>query len=64
MDCALCNASIDKYDPAFHHLKIDEHHAVDICQECIDTFVKWQGSKYAALFPTRALKKMYREKDR
>ena len=59
MKCNLCNQPIKDYDTEFHHLKIDDSRAVDICPECIDKFVKWQGSKYAKLFPTRALKKRY-----
>jgi hypothetical protein len=40
-------------------LKIDEQHAADICQKCIDKFVKWQGAIYADLFPTKAMKKRF-----
>lgn len=59
MECILCEKSIDGYDAAFHHLNIDEHHAVDICPECVDKFVKWHGKQIALLFPTSALKKRY-----
>jgi hypothetical protein len=59
MKCNLCNQSIKNYDPTFNHLKIDESCAADICQECIDKFVKWQGRIYVNLFPTKALKKRY-----
>jgi len=62
MNCTLCNRLIQGYNPAFHHLKIDETHAVDICQGCIDAFFKWQGSVSSRLFPTKALKKRYGEK--
>jgi len=57
MKCNLCNQLIMNYDPLFHHLKIDDSHGVDICSECVDKFVKWQGSIITNLFPTRALKK-------
>ena len=57
----LCNKPIQNYDSTSHHLKIDESHEVDICQECIDKFVKWQGSIISRLFPTKALKKRYGE---
>lgn len=59
MKCTLCNEPIDNYNLAFHHLKIDEQHAADICQKCIDKFVKWQGAIYADLFPTKAMKKRF-----
>ena len=62
MKCNLCNQPITNYDPAFHHLMINDSCAVDICSECIDKFVKWQGSIYKNLFPTKAMKKMYKEK--
>jgi hypothetical protein len=59
MKCNLCGQEIKGYDPAFHHLEIDDSHAVDICQGCIDRIFKWQGSIYSRLFPTSALKKKY-----
>ncbi|MDO8625569.1 MAG: hypothetical protein Q7R47_05780 [Candidatus Diapherotrites archaeon] len=63
MKCALCNGSIEKYDPAFHRLRIDEKRSVDICPACIEKFAKWQRSKLAALFPTAAAKRMYGKKN-
>jgi len=57
MKCHLCTQDIKNYNPIFHHLKIDELHAVDICPECIGKFVKWQGSIITNLFPTKVLKK-------
>ena len=57
MKCHLCNETITDYNPLFHHFKIDDLHAVDICPDCIDKFVKWQGSIISNLFPTKALKK-------
>lgn len=62
MKCKLCDKTIEQYDVRFHHLVIDENHAVDICQECIDKFVKWQSKMLAILFPTKILKKRYGEK--
>ena len=59
MNCILCKEPIHNYDSAFNHLKIDESHAVDICSECIDKFVKWQQGIFARLFPTNAMKKMF-----
>lgn len=59
MKCHLCEKPIQNYHPALHHLTIDDSHGVDICQNCIDTFLKWQGRVFANLFPTRALKKRF-----
>jgi len=59
MKCTLCDETIDKYDPKFHHLNINESRSVDICSECMDKVVKWQSSIYANLFPTKALKKRF-----
>lgn len=57
--CALCGGLIQAYLPAFHHLVLDEHHEVDLCQACIDKFMRWQATKFATLFPTKALKKRF-----
>jgi hypothetical protein len=59
MKCILCNCPIKNYDAMLNRLKIDDSCSVDICQDCIDKFVKWQGSKYVKLFPTKALKRRY-----
>lgn len=59
MKCVLCEKEIKDYNSSFNHLVIDENRSVDICQECITKFVKWQGKMLAVLFPTRALKKRY-----
>lgn len=34
----------------------------DICQECIDKFLKGEGSICAKLFPTKAMKKRFGQK--
>jgi hypothetical protein len=57
--CRLCEQAIENYNPAFNRLKINESCSVDICQDCIDKFIKWQGSIIVKLFPTKALKKRY-----
>jgi len=62
MKCTLCKKNIDRYTPAFNHLSIDDDHSIDICQSCIDTFIKWQGDKFAALFPTKTMKRRYEKK--
>jgi len=62
MDCSLCKKPIEKYDLTFNHLKIDESCEVDICQNCIDKFFKWQGSLFAKLYPTNAMKKRFGKK--
>lgn len=63
MKCILCEKEIDHYAPEFNRLLIDEERSVDICRECIVKFLKWQSRKYAALFPTKAMKKLYGKKD-
>ncbi|MFH0978229.1 MAG: hypothetical protein V1837_02900 [Candidatus Woesearchaeota archaeon] len=57
MKCSLCDQPIKDYLPEWHHLKIDDTHAADICSDCMDKIVKKQGSIIAKLFPTSALKK-------
>lgn len=57
MMCSLCNRSIKSYDPRFHHLVIDDASSVDICPDCIDKFIIWQGSIIRNIFPTNTLKK-------
>lgn len=59
MRCKLCDGEIAGYDPTFHHLRIDERHAVDICQGCIDAFLAWQGKMFVKLFPTMAMKRRH-----
>ena len=62
MDCRICKKSIEKYDPNFNQFKIDKNNSVDICQNCIDKFFKWQGELYSKLFPTNAMKKRFLKK--
>lgn len=59
MKCSLCEKEIDNYTSQFHHIVIDEKHSYDICGDCTDKFIKWQGEKYSVLFPTRAMKKRF-----
>ena len=59
MECVICKKPIEKYDSNFNHLKIDESCSVDICQDCIDKFMKWQGSVLTRLFPTNSMKKRF-----
>jgi hypothetical protein len=59
IDCILCKKPLLRYDSAFNHLRIDESHAVDICSDCIDKFLKWQQGTFARLFPTSAMKRRY-----
>ncbi|MFX0102052.1 MAG: hypothetical protein ACFFCS_20975 [Candidatus Hodarchaeota archaeon] len=56
--CKLCGKSIADYSKVLNCLEIDEFHAIDICQECIDKFLKWQQGIFARLFPTSSMKKM------
>jgi len=62
MKCHVCGQPIQNYQQALHHLTINESQGVDICQDCIDKIIKWQGSIYAKLFPTKAMKKRFGQK--
>ncbi|MFA5259293.1 MAG: hypothetical protein WC402_04430 [Candidatus Pacearchaeota archaeon] len=64
MDCAICKKSIEKYDSNFNHLIINESCEVDLCQDCINKIFKWQGELYAKLFPTSAMKKRFKGKNK
>ncbi len=64
MKCKICDRHIEDYDPEFNRMEITESFSVDICQDCIDRFMKWQGSRIARLFPTKAMKKMMERKGR
>ncbi len=57
MDCALCNEPIKDFHEKLNRLKIDDKRSVDICQECIEKFLKWQQEVFTELFPTKAAKK-------
>ncbi|MFA5855933.1 MAG: hypothetical protein WC867_01125 [Candidatus Pacearchaeota archaeon] len=62
MKCILCKQQIEKYNPIFNRLKINELNEVDICEDCIKKFFNWQGELYAKLFPTEAMKKRFGKK--
>ena len=62
MKCQICGQPIRNYQPALHHLTINESQGVDICQDCVDKIIRWQGSIYAKLFPTKAMKKRFGQK--
>jgi len=53
---------VQNYQPALHHLTINESKGVDICQDCTDTFIKWQGSIFAKLFFNKSDEKEVRTK--
>ena len=59
MYCVICKHEIKHYSQEFNQLTINEQINVEICQDCIDKFIKWQQRKFAKLLPTKALKKMY-----
>lgn len=61
MKCSLCGVEIQNYSENFNQLKIDESHTLEICQNCIDKFIKWQQKKFTNLFPTSSLKKHFKE---
>jgi hypothetical protein len=62
MRCILCEKDIEKYSPEFNHLKIDDSHSADFCQDCIDKLLKWQQKLFAKMFPTAALKKRFADR--
>jgi hypothetical protein len=64
MKCELCKKPIEKYNPTLNNLKIDENCNVDLCQDCIDKFMKWQQGIYARLFPTKTMKKRFGSKEK
>ena len=45
--------------PSFKDKRVQ---GVDICQDRIEKFIKWQGSIFAKLFPTKAMKKRFGQK--
>ncbi len=59
MNCTLCGKEIENYNVEFHRFEPDKDKTADICPNCADKFLKWQGRKFAALFPTAAMKKRY-----
>lgn len=61
MNCALCKKSIDNYNAALHRMFIDEARSADVCSDCIAKFTAWQSQQLASLFPTKAMKKMYKK---
>ncbi len=62
MRCILCEKEIENYSAQFNRLEIESDRAVDICNDCVDRFIKWQGKKFAALFPTKVMKKRFATK--
>ncbi len=63
MKCILCERDIAHYDPEYNRLKIDDGRSVHICRDCITKIMKWQSQKYASLFPTKAMKRLYGKKE-
>ncbi len=61
MECTLCKEKIKNFTPEFNQLEINESHSVYICQSCSDKLIRWQQRKYAKLFPTKTLKKLFKE---
>lgn len=60
MDCSLCKKPIKDYNSGFHRFRIDKSCSADICPDCVDKLFKWQGEKYARLFPTKAMKNRFK----
>ena len=63
MKCFLCETEINNYSENFNQFKIDGSHTIEICQPCIDKFIKWQQKKFTNLFPTSSLKKRYKDQN-
>lgn len=59
MICKICEKKIERYDPAFNSLKIDDTQSADICLDCIHKIISWQGGIIAKLFPTKTMKKRF-----
>jgi len=56
--CVLCKRPIQGYDSRFNCLMIDDIIEADLCQACIDKFLRWQQKVFACLFPTGAAKRI------
>jgi hypothetical protein len=56
--CALCKRPIGKFSPILNRFDLDGR-PIDLCQSCIDKFLKWQQGIFARLYPTNALKKKF-----
>lgn len=61
MNCKLCESPIKNYSSEFNHLKIDQTHEIDVCEECIEKFTKWRQQILAKLFPTKTMKKFLKK---
>lgn len=59
MTCALCDKEIGDYHASLNRLALEEGRSADLCEACIDRFLKWQQEKFAKLFPTSLAKKRY-----
>lgn len=57
MICKLCEKEIAKYNQEFNSLDIAGKR-MDLCRDCIDAIIKWQGKTIAKLFPTKMMKKL------
>jgi len=62
MKCKICEEEIIGYNKTLNSLNINKEKKVEICQECIDKFLKWQQIIFAKLFPTKIIKRRYEEK--
>ena len=60
--CRLCGKPISDYTERFNTLPLDEESSVDLCQACIDKFLRWQQERFAKLFPTAAIKKRFEKR--
>ncbi|MFA5764119.1 MAG: hypothetical protein WC915_04875 [archaeon] len=61
MNCKLCESDITNYSIEFNHLKINQTHEIDLCEDCIEKFTKWRQEKIARLFPTKNMKRLLKK---
>ena len=59
MDCSLCKKPIENYSREAHNIAMAGSCLADICDDCADRIVKWQGKRLARMFPTKAMKKRF-----
>jgi len=58
MNCKLCESPIKNYSLEFNHLKIDQTHEINVCEDCVEKFTKWRQEVLTQLFPTKTMKKI------
>lgn len=59
MKCNLCNKDIKKFNLELNQFEVDHDKVINVCQDCVDKFLKWQQKVFAKLFPTALMKKRF-----